>query len=233
MIWWQGDSGQNPLVLDGINGGAIFGYEGENAQGQVADANFDNRGTSVFRDWAIFGDDGNNTTFGSTGIMTQIGLARTNWTKYTADSNTLVDGDNAAGSVVTQLQTAHDGLFLHTDEDNSDPGIELIVDFVSVTAFNWVEIIGCYNGSSTHSVGIMLYNWTNSGWDTFSSFQDSFCDLADANEFVLDNESFIVHDDTNYIGTGGDAGKVRVKMRHTDSVIAIHTLHLDVVALWQ
>ncbi len=57
--------------------------------------------------------------------------------------------------------------------------------------------------------------------------------LATAGEYTLQNMSFFLPSDTNYIGTGGDAGDVRVRFRHTSMGNATHDLDIDVVALYQ
>jgi hypothetical protein len=54
-----------------------------------------------------------------------------------------------------------------------------------------------------------------------------------AGQEVICNESFFVPSDTNFIGTGGDAGKVRVRFVHPMSGNASHDIYIDVVALYQ
>lgn len=177
-------------------------------------------------------DGGNYSQFGADGTLTQIGTARIDWTKITADSVTLTAGTTVAG-LVGDLQTAHDGNFYHIDEAAAAPGQDLIVDFVSVTAFNWVQVIACYSGSATHAMAVQLYNWNSAAWDTFTSLQNHTCDTTTVDGYILKNVSFIIPSDTNYIGTGGNAGEVRVRLYHTMMGNASHDSYTDVVALYQ
>lgn len=159
--------------------------------------------------------DGCDLTFANAG--------RIGWTKKTAAS--------VSAGTVGDLQTLGDGNFHHTDEAAATPGFSLTVGFTSIAAFNWVQIVGTYAG--THSVGIQLYNWTTATWDTFGAMDAGVADVSTAGEYILGNHSFFVPDDANYIGTGGDAGKVNVRFHHTAAGNASHDLDLDVVALYQ
>ena len=168
--------------------------------------------------------DTNYTAFAIDGGLTQTGTARINWTKITADSVTLSVGGTA--SAVADLRIAHDGNLYHIDEAGGvAPSITFIVDFVSVTAFNWAQIIAEYDGSATHSVCIELWNWDTSAWDGF--------DAQNGIETALTDHSFFVPDDTDYIGTGGDVGEVRVRFNHPANGNGAHDLEIDVVALYQ
>jgi len=176
--------------------------------------------------------DTNYTNFALNGTQTMAGTARIDWGKITADNVTLNNGTTVAG-VVADLQTLGDGNFYAIVEAAGAPGIDLEVEFVSVTAFNWVQIVACYDGSSTHSVGIQLYNFNTTAWDTFNAAQTAQEDVTNAGEYILDNFSFFVPSDTNYIGTGGDAGDVRVRFHHTMAGSVAHDFYIDVVALYQ
>lgn len=159
------------------------------------------------------------------GILSFNGISRIDWTKNTADSVTLSVGSTPS-SLVADLQTAHDGNLYHIDEAGGvAPSITLIVDFVSVTAFNWVQVIAEYDGSATHSVCVELYNWNSAAWNVF--------DAANGVETALTNHSFFVPDDTNYIGTGGNIGEVRVRFNHPANGNGAHDFDIDVVALYQ
>ena len=152
------------------------------------------------------------------------GTSRIDWSKYTADSITVSSG--TLTGAVADLQTAFDGNQVAIQEAaGGPPCLTMIVDFVSVTAFNWVHIIDYYEGSTTHSVAIELYNWSTTNWDCFNS--------SNGVENSMTDHSFFVPSDTNYIGTGGDAGKVRVRFDHVQSGNASHNLYVDVVALYQ
>jgi hypothetical protein len=174
----------------------------------------------------------NYTKIDSGGDISQTGTARIDWTKITANNVTLNNGTTPAG-VVGDLQAHADGSFYHIDEAAGAPGIDLEVEFISVDAFNWVHIFCSYAGASNHAIGIQLYNFNTTTWDTFHSAQKQTRDITSAGEYILKDLSFIVPDDSNYIGTGGDDGDVRVRFHHTPAGNAAHDFDIDVVALYQ
>jgi hypothetical protein len=146
---------------------------------------------------------------------------RINWNKITANSVTLTVGSTT--DTVTDLQS-QDSNSYDIQEQTGAPGVDLIVDFVSVDAFNWVQIIAYYKGATNHAVSIQLYNWTSTSWVQFNAMETSN---------VIGDKSFFVPDDSDYIGTGGDAGKVRVKFIHTMTGNNAHYTYINVVALYQ
>lgn len=164
----------------------------------------------------------NLITIDGTGAIKMLRTARIAWTKITANSITLDKGTSS--ETVTDLQTAHDGNIYNLSEVTGAPGQDLKIDFINVTAFNWIQILAYYNGSATHSVSIQVYNWDTTAWDTFDSMS--------TNE-TMHNHSFFLPDDANYIGTDGNEGKVRVRFNHTQSGNASHDSYIDVVALYQ
>jgi len=177
------------------------------------------------QEWRISGNDAANyLAIKTDGSIEFNGTARIDWRKWTADSVTLAVG-GAGGSVVADLQTAHDGNIYSISEVAATPAIDLIVDFVNVTALNWIKILAYYDGASTHSVSIMVYNWNTTAWDTFDS-------LSGVEKTIVDH-SIWLPDDTNYIGTGGNLGDVRVRFDHTMNGNNSHDLYIDVVALYQ
>jgi hypothetical protein len=179
---------------------------------------------------AVIGTGGNETQVSATGDISQAGTARRTWAKYTADSVTTTNGSPTG--TVADLQTAHDGNFYLVTED-AGGGFDTVVDFVSVTAFNYVRSSACYKGNGSHAVAVQLYNWTQTRWDSFDALHDEICDVTTVDGYVLDNTDFNVPDDTEYIGTGGNAGQVRVTYRHTPLSVANHTMNIDVCALYQ
>jgi len=173
----------------------------------------------------------NYTQFDADGDMTQVGTARIDWGKKTANNVTLSAGTST--DTVTDLQTLGDGNFYDITEAAATPGINLVVEFINVTAFNWVQIKAGYEGSGSHAVAIQLYNFNTTAWDTFNACQNSAVDTSTVSGYILNSYDFFVPSDTNYIGTGGDAGDVRVRFYHTMAGNASHDLHIDVVALYQ
>jgi hypothetical protein len=126
---------------------------------------------------------------------------------------------------VSDLAEIQDGNEYHIDEANGvSPAMDLKVDFINVTKFNFVHIMGYYAGGTTHSVNIQLYAWSTSTWHTWESH--------DGAEETMRNHSFHVPCGNNYIGTGGDDGKVRVRFLHTQQGINAHDLYIESVALY-
>lgn len=158
------------------------------------------------------------------------GYPRFVWQKFTADSVTLSAGTSSDD--VTDLQTAHDGNFYTIAEETGAPGQNLIVDFVSVTGFTWVNVIAQYEGADNHGIALQLYNWSTDAWDTFDAIETGYADITTVDGYILANHDFIVPSDTNYIGTGANDGDVRVRWYHTASGNASHDSHIDVVALY-
>ena len=167
------------------------------------------------------------TTSEFNGSMTFSGSGRVDWTKIAADTITLSNGTSA--DAVADLQTANDGNIYHVNEVVGVPGMLLVVDFVSVTAFNWIDIRAGYDGGAGHSVSIDLYNWDTTSWDGYNCLSNFFTSTGT----VLKNSSFFIPDDSDYIGTGGNDGEVRVRFNHPVTGVGIHDMYIDVVALYQ
>ena len=160
---------------------------------------------------------------GDNGSIGFNGTARIIWKKITADSVT-VAGFTAVGQVVGDLQTANDGN-VYTLTEVAGGGNNIIVDFINVTAFNWVKILGSYGGSSTHGIYIEVYNYTTTSWDQFDCFQKQFTDSG----ALYCNSDFFIPSDSNYI----DSGNVRVRFNHSSATVNNHLLYLDEVSLQQ
>ncbi len=165
-----------------------------------------------------------------TGSVSFVGSARIEWTKITAASVTTANGTETG--TVTNLQSL-DGSFYQVAETAGTP-FTCIIDFTSVTAFNWVNVVASYDGSATHGVALQLWNWTGTpAWNTFNNVPHQMLDVTTAGIYILGNRDFFVPDDTPYIGTGGDAGKVRVRFAHSPTGVNGHDLYVDVVALYR
>ena len=182
---------------------------------------------------AQLGDGGttNYTQFSATGVQTFHGTARIDWTKKTATSITKGNGTHSGTTGdttghVEDLDTFSDGDRYKIVEVNATPGLEVEIHFTSVTAFNWVQCVAVYKaGTNSHTVSAMLYNWVTATWDCWNEL-----DLH-GNDRV-ENYSFFVPDDSPYIGTGADAGKVDFKFSHTMGGLPGHEFWVDVVALY-
>jgi len=145
--------------------------------------------------------------------------------KITASNVTLTKGGSA--SSVTDLRVANDGNVYHIDEVNDAPHIDLVVDFVDVTAFNWVNIIGGYKGVASHMVGIQveITPFDGSAWYNYSSM-----DHHGTLEY-LEDYSFFVQSDSIHI----NSGVVKVRFVHTVASPgnASHDMEIDIVALYK
>ena len=179
-----------------------------------------------------FGGATNYTSISATGVITQAGTARINWAKKTAASVTITVGDTDATSVVANLQTANDDNVFWVGETAAAPAIDMYVEFTSITAFNWVKILAQYEGAITHDLTIQLYKWVGTTWHTFNGLPAMNYDTT-AGSRTFCSGSFFVPSDTDYIGTGGDAGKVRVRFIHFITGNASHDFYIDEVALYQ
>lgn len=140
-------------------------------------------------------------------------------------SITLTAGTTA--SSLSDLQTFADGNFFLITEAAATPGLDFIVDFINIAHFYIVYLMTCYDGSSTHAVGVQLYNWVTTTWDTFDKMISSIYDITTAGGYIVGNHSFTVPDCYNYIGTGVNLGKVRLRLYHTMAGNASHHTVVD------
>lgn len=147
-----------------------------------------------------------------------------------AASVTLTAGTSS--NTVADLRHAHDGLFYTLTESNGTPGQNIIIDFINVLVFDWVRVIGTYNGSASHAVAIQLYKWSTSTWDTFDAMQSGIQNIVTPSGYVLEDHSVRVFIPTDYVGTGANAGRVRVRLYHPMNGNPSHRLYLDSVALF-
>lgn len=145
------------------------------------------------------------------------------WGKYTAASATLNYGTTA--STVSDLQTANDGTLYTITEATGSPGIELVVDFTNVNAFNWVKILATYSGSSTHGISIELYNSGTVSWDRFDAMQNGYAGAGT----VFENHDFFIPDVTNYI----NSGVVSIRILHFITGNISHRLYIEECSLYQ
>ena len=125
---------------------------------------------------------------------------------------------------MVDLQHLFDGNVYHLNEVTGVPGQDLIVDFVGVDKFNYVQILSNYNGSATHTVRIELYDWDGATWVRWNA--------SVGIEQAISNHSFWVPCGANYVGTGADAGKVRVRFYHPATGDAAHDLYIEGVVLY-
>lgn len=205
----------------------------------IVDTSKLNTSDAIITDHALVRGDGgaqkiqdSNITVDDDGRISMNTTSRIAWNKITANNITQGNGNHGAFDV-THIQTAYDGNIYQIIEAAADPGFELTVEFISVTAFNWVQLHASYEGRVTHSVQISLYNFNTTTWDCYGAFSPSMPEVATAGEYTLENKSFFVPDDSSYIGTGDDDGDVRVRIRHTIGGNPADDIHIGVVALYR
>lgn len=141
-------------------------------------------------------------------------------THAVASSVTLNAGTST--SSLSDLQTINDGNLYSITEATGVPGISLRVDFSNIVSFARLSVSGYYVGGATHAVRIQLYYWAGAVWHTF----DLLMTGLDKAAHMID-----VPNDSIYIGTGANAGAVRVRFYHTESGNVSHSCFIDYVAL--
>lgn len=151
---------------------------------------------------------------------------RINWKKIAADS-IAVEGGSVGAFTVADLQTANDGNILDFAEAAGSTN-SLIVDFVGVKAFNLLRCLASYEGSTSHAIHVMLYNWQDAAWEGFACMQSYF---TNSGALVCNHDSMIPNSHY-YVGRGNDEGKVRVKFLHVGSPNNAHNWYFDEVALY-
>ena len=151
------------------------------------------------------------------------GTARIDWAKITANGATVTGFTTA--SAVADLQTANDGN-LYTASEVAGGGNYLIVDFASVTAFNWVKVLGYYDGNSAHNIqiGIEITPFNGTAWHIFDSIEHQ-----SATTKTMQNHDFFIPSDTAYI----NSGVVKIRFLHSSTTVNAHNLVLDEVSLQQ
>jgi len=175
-------------------------------------------------------DFGNGITFTNLSIINSLtfsGAGRIDWAKITADSIT-ASGGSIAGFTVSDLQVDNDGNILDYTETAGATN-DLIVDFVNVSAINWIKILASYEGAANHIIEVQLYNWSTAAWDNFTCMGNVYT----ATGTVLCDHSFFLPHGADYIGTGANEGDVRVRFLHNGTAVTNHHWYFDEVALYQ
>lgn len=160
----------------------------------------------------------------SQGITSFHGVGRLGWTKKTANGATIRNAHGTTASTVSDLQTAHDGNAYTLVEEAETPGMDVEIDFTSITAFNWVQILARYEGAAAHGITIQLEitPYDGTAWHTYGFFVDQ---PADQN---YQNFSFFVPSSAIYI----NSGVVKVRLVHEMAGTPNHELIIDAVTLY-
>jgi hypothetical protein len=170
------------------------------------------------------GDGGANyTAHEGDGSLEFNGTAR--WNPQKIDANGVAISGFTSANSVSDLQSHNDGsTYIATEATGSTN--YMIVDFINVTAFNWIQILNYYDGSSTHGMDIQveIAPFDESTWHSLDCMQHS-----PATTHCFENHSFFISDDSIYI----NSGVVKIKFLHMGSTANGHKLVIDEVALYQ
>jgi hypothetical protein len=159
----------------------------------------------------------------SDGDISFTGTARIDWSKITANGAT-VTGCTTASSL-SDIQTDNDGNVFTCSEVAATPNY-LVVDFASVTAFNWVRILANYQGNAIHNLVVQLEvtPFDGSAWYTLESINHQPTSTA-----TMEDHSFFVPSDAAFI----NSGVVNVRILHSATESNGHTWEFDEVSLYQ
>jgi hypothetical protein len=94
--------------------------------------------------------------------------------------------------------------------------------FTNIPAFDTLDLRVLYSGSLAHVVGVEFWNYTTSAWvrvDTIAS-SSSYLELSDK-----------IFGSTNFIGTGGEAGNVKLQIIHDSTGNNGHRYEFDLVSI--
>jgi hypothetical protein len=126
------------------------------------------------------------------------------------------------------IATAVDGSYLAVREASGAASATnpLTVQFLftSVTEFNFIDMRSQYNGGAGHILGLELWDYVNSAFVRIKRFTD---------QTFFEGCSCKVFGDTNFVGTGGDAGKVLLQIIHDNAGNTGHNIQFDYVKLYK
>jgi hypothetical protein len=94
--------------------------------------------------------------------------------------------------------------------------------FTNVPRFDTVDMRLQYTGSAAHDICIFLWDYANSTFVCNGTFSDQVYQTP---------FSIKMHGASNYVGTGADAGKVILELRHLDTGNAGHRFDVDYIAV--
>jgi hypothetical protein len=124
------------------------------------------------------------------------------------------------------LQSHNDGTTFTATEVAGTQN-DLVVNFTSVTAFNWVQALLYYDGGGTHAHALQLEitPFDGSTWETFGHI-----DHQASGTNAMDNYSFFI---TKTPSTYINSGVVKVRIIHLGATANNHTLVIDEIGLYQ
>ena len=149
--------------------------------------------------------------------------------RITADSFTLSGGVTEPVSSGNLADTyTINGSYLTITEGDGTPGFDLTFTFAGMSSNpNKINLLGRYNGTVAHDVEVQLWNWVHTRWDELlAASKDIPHTTADdvLYTFIVTEELSAASD---YLGTGGDAGKTIVRINHSNSGTITDVLRID------
>jgi hypothetical protein len=149
------------------------------------------------------------------------GTSYIDWQAYLADSYTLINGTLTSGNVAG-THYLYDATFLQHSETVTTPGLYFYLEFVNVTQFQWVRAYVNYNYVTgvAHAIYIGFWDWLTSSFRPIHAL--------DLGSKII---NFWVVDSSPFIGTGANAGKVRVVFNdaglgNTTNLVTVYGLNL-------
>ena len=141
---------------------------------------------------------------------------------YVPTTLTLNTG-TATGGAVANVREMHNGLTYDVDEVTGVPGYSIDFHFTGVTKNpRFVTARFLYNGLSTHHVGILLWDYSDSAWRSFRVFTDTGGYYENVTSAIpLDIAS-------NYRNAAGEA---EVRIYHYTSGNSAHDIMIDYIGL--
>jgi hypothetical protein len=123
-------------------------------------------------------------------------------TSGTVDSLTALDGD----------------LLTVTEANGPTPVLRTVVTFTGVDRITNARAYGRYQGSTSHSITVQLYNFTLSSWNSLGEMEHST-----TNQWY----SYSVFNSSDYVS----AGVCSLRFEHLSSGVNSHKLYLDYTAI--
>jgi len=141
---------------------------------------------------------------------------------YAPTSVTKTTGGTATGTVA-DAQVMFDGNEYEVAEVTGVPGFDIRFGFTGIVDIPSLVVARYqYDGSTTHFVGLQVYNYVTTAWDDIRTFSNS-------NAYHSSLTAYIPEDiKANYVDASGNA---QVRFYHHTSGNAAHDIHIDYVGL--
>jgi len=142
-------------------------------------------------------------------------------TRYNYSPSSVTVNTGTGSGVVANVSDMFEGDTYDVAEAASTPGFDVEFAFSSITVLPRKLVIRAwYNGTSTHGVGIDIYNYDTTAWDRFHSFLGDHLDYV---QFCIDIPSA-----TNYVDGSGNA---KIRFYHFSAGNASHDIYIDYIQL--